>query len=202
MLILAAAFTPAFGQNVCKLTVDQMPVVSGFWLTMDQAKAENLAGQKAEPLVLTFAPRGGGKRKPDPKRIKTWAGASYLTIDNSAQNSKAVDATVKRVDLSFYEGKLFEIEIHYTRKAEWAALSDPEEYFLKTYKLPKNIWQQDLSRTYYSRNAECKDVWVRYDMEPLFTLTQTDVRTRIDAAIKAAQAEADKPPTVQNPALW
>jgi len=192
MLILAAAFTPSFGQNVCKLTVDQMPVVSGFWLTMDQAKAENLVGQKAEPLVLTFAPRGGGKRKPDPNRIKTWAGASYLTVDNTAGNSKAFDATVKKLKLSFFEGKLFEIEFHYTRKVEWATMNDPEEYFLKTYKLPKEIWQQDLARNYYVKNAECRDVWIQYDMEPLFTLTQTDVRAKIDAAIHAAQAEADK----------
>ncbi len=200
MIVLAVACVSAVhGQGVCKLTAAQMPVISGFSLGMEQAKAEKLAGQTAETNAFYFISGGGGRHDPNGKRLKAWAGDSYLFIDNAGQNSKVVDAKVRKLALSFFEGKLFAIELYNTQNVEWYSMNDPEMYFLNVYQLPRDIWQQDLSRNYVSRDAECPDLWIHYDREPRITFTQTDVRAKIAAAIETAKAKAIADDKAANP---
>lgn len=184
--MLAAA--PLFGQ--CTLTAAKAPKLLGFKLGMAQAAAETMLGVTAK-VELHHASRR--RRHTGDKSYDL--GEKSINIENKNNDAKGLDASVDTLDLSFFEGKLYEIGVEGNEKTDWFNAPDVHAWFQKQYGIPARAWQPyGLDK---AEDVQCSGVLIRYLLDKSyhyasFSIYDTDTQKRIEKAFEAAKA-ADKP---------
>jgi len=178
----------------CTMTIAKSPTLFGFKLGMSQAESEKITGRTAKEDYILL--KGSGDRF-----VQYPTGNMSITIFNFEHDSTVVDATAESLSLSFMDGKLFEIFFSLNSTSDWVKATDTAAFFQKKFGIPAGAWFDDpKNREEGERTASCNGVTIDFATltstsgTPMmrFTISETTVRARVDAAREAAKEKHNR----------